>query len=280
MNFTNFQISVILISFILTILIAFFWYKNDKKDSKKEEVEHLWVLISVFFWSAFLALWLKLSIDFLVNIEYFLVYKSYFEYITIWAEEVVKAVSIIVWLEIAGKRFDEISDWFIYWVFAILWFMFFENIFYILVYSSKFWSNSDLVSFIISRNLFPFFIHLSTIFFSIFYATAYLRTKNKENLSRPAPWHILSQIKLLWKWLFLKWFLLFLLSPFILLINIFKKYNPRFWIVIFWSFFMSIFLHILFNHLIWLWIEYLMMWISFFWILAVIIFRRFNKLSL
>ena len=280
MNFTNFQIWVIFLSFLISILIAIFWYKNDKKNSKKEEVEHLWVLISVFFWSAFLALWLKLIIDFLVNIDYFLIYKSYFEYITIAAEEVTKAIAIIVWLEIAAKRFNEISDWFIYWIFAILWFMFFENIFYILVYSAQFWTNMDLWSFIVSRNLFPFFIHLSTLFFSIFYATAYLRTKDKEDISRPAPWQILKQIKLLWKWCFLKWFIYFLLSPFILLINIFKKFETRLWIVIFWSFFVSIFLHILFDYLIILWIEYLMMWISLFWILAVIIFRRFNKINL
>lgn len=283
MTFTNLQIGTIFLSFSVAVILAILWQKRDKNSDPKSNQEHFWVLMSVFFWSAFLAFALKLWLDFLKNINFEYINTQWFSWISIWMEEIVKITALIVWLEIAWKRFNEISDWVIYWVFAILWFLFFENIFYLLAYwdfSSWMW---DFAAFVWQRNSFSFAIHLSTIFFSFFYAQAYLNTK-KEDVSRPAPWQLFKQIKLLWKsskWeqRFFVWLWRFLISPITLLINIFTKFHPRLWVAIYWSFFFTVAIHILLDELMWIWGIYAWIWLIISWFIWFVLFRRFEKLD-
>jgi len=284
MTFTNLQIWVIFLSFFTTIFLAILWQKRDQKsDKNKNNQEHFWVLMSVFFWSAFLAFTLKLWLDFLKNINFEYINSQWFSWFSIWMEEIVKIFALIIWLNIAWKRFNEISDWVIYWVFAILWFLFFENIFYMLAYwdfATWMW---NFAGFVWQRNSMSFAIHLSTLFFAIFYAKAYLSTQ-KTDKSRPAPRQIISQIKLLWKnskWeeRFLIWLWRMIISPFTLLANIFTKLHPRLWVALFWSFFITIILHIWLDELMWLWWGYAFFWLIFSWFIWWIIFKRFDKLD-
>ena len=232
--------------------------------------------MSVFFWSAFWTFFLKLIFDLCINYNFWFIQKEWFIYVSLWFEEFVKALAIIIWLEIAQKRFDEVSDWVIYWVFSVLWFLFFENIFYLLTLES--FSRDFLIMFI-QRNLFTFSAHLSVILFSTFYAIAYLHSSKKWKDSRPSPLNIFAQIKCLWNWDYLKWTLYFIFSPFIFLSNLFKKVSPKLWIVLFWALFWSIVLHILFDKfVVYGWIVTIITLIIT-WFIWFVLFRRFEKLD-
>ena len=285
MTFTNLQIWTILISFLTAVILAILWQKKDQqKDKNEKNQEHFIVLMSVFFWSAFLAFALKLWLDFLKNINFERINSTFFQWFSIWMEEIVKISALIIWLEIAWKRFNEISDWIIYWVFAILWFLFFENIFYMLAYwdfTKWVW---DFAGFAWQRSIFSFSIHLSTLFFSFFYATTYLKT-TKQDIARPAPRQLIKQIKLLWKsknWelRFWVWLWRFLISPITLLANIFTKFHPRLWVAIYWSLFFTIAIHILLNELLWFWWVYAFVWLVFSCFAGWMIFRRFDKIDI
>ena len=265
MTFTNLQIWVIFLSFFTTIFLAILWQKRDQKsDKNKNNQEHFWVLMSVFFWSAFLAFTLKLWLDFLKNINFEYINTQFFWWFSIWMEEIVKISALIIWLEIAWKRFNEISDWVIYWVFAILWFLFFENIFYLLAYWDFATWVRDFAWFVWQRNIFSFWIHLSTLIFSVFYATAYLRIKKTNNpgtqhnkkvpgfiLSRPKPRNFYQQFKT----------------------------NKKLFFTLFWSFLATIFLHIWLDELMWLWWNFAFIWLVFSWFIWFLILRRFEKLD-
>jgi len=177
-TFTNLQIWSVFLSFSTALILAILWQLRDKKvDWKWKNAESFAVLMSVFFWSAFLAFTLKLWLDFLKNIDFSLINTKWFQWLSIWMEEIVKIIALIIGLEIAWKRFNEISDWIIYWVFAVLWFLFFENIFYLLAYWDFEKSMWNFIWYNTQRDIFSFWIHLSTLFFSTFYAIAYLKTK-------------------------------------------------------------------------------------------------------
>lgn len=285
MTFTNLQIGTIFLSFSVAVILAVLWQKRDeKKDKKSKNQEHFAVLMSVFFWSAFLAFALKLWLDFLKNINFEYINTQRFSWVSIWMEEIVKISALIIWLEIAWKRFNEVSDWVIYWVFSILWFLFFENIFYLLAYwdfSKWIW---DFAWFVWQRNSFSFAIHLSTIFFWVFYAQAYLNTP-KQDISRPAPRQLFEQIKLLWKsstWekRFFVWLWRFLISPITLLINIFTRFHPRLWVAIYWSLFLTILIHIILDELMWFWWIYALFGLIISWSIWFILFKRFDKLDI
>jgi len=250
MIFTNLQIGTILISFIVTVILAVLWQKRDKKSDSKDNQEHFWVLMSVFFWSVFLAFSLKLWLDFLKNINFEYIDTQWFSWISIWMEEIVKITALIIWLEIAWKRFNEVSDWVIYWVFAILWFLFFENIFYMLAYwdfANWMW---DFTGFIWQRNTFSFAIHISTILFSFFYATAYLKIPKTEK-HRAKPYNFYQQFKT----------------------------NKKLFFTLFWSFIATILVHIILDELMWIWGIYAWIWLITSWFIWFALFRRFEKLD-
>ncbi|MCD5383001.1 PrsW family intramembrane metalloprotease [Candidatus Gracilibacteria bacterium] len=285
MTFTNLQIGTILISFLTAVILAILWQKKDQqKDKNEKNQEHFVVLMSVFFWSAFLAFALKLGLDFLKNINFERINSTFFQWFSIGMEEIVKISALIIGLEIAGKRFNEISDGIIYGVFAILGFLFFENIFYMLAYWDFAKGVWDFAGFAGQRSIFSFSIHLSTIFFSFFYATAYLKT-TKQDISRPAPRQLIKQIKLLGKskngelrfgvglWRFL-------ISPITLLANIFTKFHPRLGVAIYGSLFFTIAIHILLNELLGFGGVYAFVGLVFSCFAGWMIFRRFDKMDI
>lgn len=276
MVFTNFQIITIFLSFFSAIFIWILWQLKDRKVDKKKNQEIFWVLMSVFFWSAFWGFFLKLIFDLFRNYNFWFIQSEFFVYFSLWLEEFIKAFSIIIWLEMAQKRFDEVSDWVIYWVFSVLWFLFFENILYLLTLEEF---SKDFLIIFVKRNIFTFSAHLSVILFSTFYAIAYLHSTKTWCKSRPSPLNIFAHIKCLWNWNYFKWFFYFIFSPFIFIFNLFKKTLPRLWIVLFWSFFCSIFLHILFDELVVLWWKVtltVLITTLFSWF---VLFKRFQKLD-
>ena len=204
MSFTLTQIGVTFISFLATFILAIWWHFKDKNAEKREsDIESFPVLMSVFFWAAFGALALKMEIDFW-NIFFPEAMKTEAVFIaTLFGEELVKAVALIVGLNMAGKRFNETSDGVMYSVFAALGFIFFENIFYLIAVSPNIY---DFFIVLLGRNIFSFAAHLSIVIFGVFYAAAYLHTSkdlekklNKRKEHRVAPYEIHKMLRFLWK---------------------------------------------------------------------------------
>ena len=269
-----------LTSFFLAFIIALFWQARDRSIDKSEKnQEQMHVLMSVFFWAAFLGFFLKLIFDLLYNLDYSFINSDLFYYFTIFLEELVKAIAIIIWLEMANKRFNEVSDWVIYWVFAALWFIFFENIFYVLSLETSAFKLSYFVLFF-QKNVYWFSSHLIIVLFSTFYAISYLKSPTLAKWNRPKPWHVLSHIKLLWEGNLLIWFLYFILSPIIFIINIVRKTQARLSITLFWSFWFWVFIHIVYNLFLEFWGIYSLFVLVLASFLAFVLYRRFEKLDL
>ncbi|HPO05619.1 MAG TPA: PrsW family glutamic-type intramembrane protease [Candidatus Gracilibacteria bacterium] len=213
------------------MIIAIFWYGKDRYNARKSgggdaKTESFSVLMSVFFWSAILSLFLKMSLDVLVFYARNISQYSLTEYLVIGVEDLVKIFALIIGLNIAGKKFNEISDGAIYAVMAALGFLFQENLMYLIGMGS---SLSGLTTMIIGRNLFSLAAHFNVAVFGIAYALAYLKyTEAEKNEKRPqkgikAPYDIWGLAKKLWQqyhW-HLIWYLPF--SPFCLLLKILRK---------------------------------------------------------
>lgn len=279
MTFSNFQIFTIFISFLLAFIIALIWQFRDKNVDTKSNEESLSVLMSIFFWSAFLAFFLKLGLDLLKNYNFSLINTKSFFYFTLLLEELVKAFALVLWLEIAWKRFNEISDWVVYWVMSALWFIFFENIFYVLS-SWYILFSTEYLSLFIQRNIFSFSAHLTIVLFSTLYAMSYIKSWRLKKWNRPKPWHFPTHFRLLWHWSVTIWFLYFLLSPIILIIKYITRKKPKLSIMLYWSFFISVILHITYDEFISIWWLFSILTLivtAFIWF---IIFRRFDKLDI
>ena len=225
MTFTPLQIGVTFTSFFVTLILAYWWHKVDKQsENKQSDVESFPVLMSVFFWSAFLALLLKMLIDLGIHYAPALMQQKWMMITTLVGEEIVKVTALLIGLNIAGKRFNELSDGIMYAVFAALGFVFFENILYLLAFAPN-WA--DFFITLMGRNIFSFAAHLSVVLFGLFYASAYLHPhksllaklkKKKEH--RIQPYHFGRMLKFLWdKFSFLTIFWI-PFSPFILLFQI------------------------------------------------------------
>ena len=281
--FSNFQIITIFFSFFIAFALAIFWHLREESSANNEnEKEHFPVLMSVFFWSAFLAFALWLKINFLKNLDLSFMNQvdGWFFYFSLFLEEAVKAAAIIIWLEIAGKKFNEVSDGAIYWVFACLWFVFFENILYVLTFSDTF--DKDYFTFMFERALIWFSSHLTIVFFSVFYAISYLKSPRLKNWNRPKPWHLILHIEAMWNWSYFLWFLYLLISPIILIINLIRKTKEKMGVVLYWSFFISVFAHILYDILIWLGDQYKFLAfiaLAAVWFKAVVLYLRFDRLD-
>lgn len=203
MNFTPTQIGVTFASFAITLFMAYWWQKVDKNsENRQSDVESFPVLMSVFFWSAFLALALKMLIDLGVFYAPEFMQQKALYLTTLGAEELVKAMALIIGLNIAGKRFNELSDGVMYAVFAALGFIFFENIVYLLTTAPNL---TDFIITFMGRNLFSFAAHLSIVIFGVFYASAYLHPETgllsklrARNEHRIKPYELHMIFKFLW----------------------------------------------------------------------------------
>lgn len=279
MVFTNFQILTIFTSFFLAFVIGLFWQGRDKlvdKDEKNREDLH--VLMSVFFWSGILAFALKLVTDLFLNLNFWFVSSEWFFYLSLFFEEFVKATALIIWLELAKKQFNEVSDWVIYWVFAALGFIFFENILYVLTITNS--PGVEYMTLFFQRNVFSFSAHLVIIIFSTFYAISYLKSPKMASGHRPKPWHLIEHLKLMWDENILIWIMYLLLSPIILLINLVRKTSAKFSIVLYWSFWLSVLVHILYDKLLesgWVYWFIALAGAAF---IAFVLYKRFDKLDI
>lgn len=279
MIFSNLQIFTIFISFSFAFLLAIFWHYRDKVIDTKQNEESLSVLMSIFFWSAFLWFFLKLSLDLLRNFNFSFINNNNFFYFTLFLEELVKAVALIIWLEIAWKRFNEISDWVVYWVMSALWFIFFENIFYVLSSWYMLFSKEYFVLFL-QRNIFSFSAHLTIVLFSTLYAMSYIKCWKLKKWNRPKPFYFITHLKLMWSWNIYVGFIYFLLSPIVLLINFITKNKPKLSIMLYWSFFLSVILHIIYDELVWFWWNFSILVLILTAFICFTIYRRFDKLDL
>lgn len=206
MHFSFAQIVAILLPFLVALGIIRFWYVRDCQKSQNGQQEKLPTLISVFFWGAFGGLMLKLLIDTVYHFDSqnLILTTTWFYLVTIFLEEFIKAGALVIGLEIAGQRFDEISDGIVYGAMSALGFLFFENIFYLLETSTtrEFWVVLS------GRYLFTFSIHLlSTATFGLTYAKAYLGYNKRlkaykkkfnvtdEALPKPKPYDIFHHFK-------------------------------------------------------------------------------------
>jgi RsiW-degrading membrane proteinase PrsW (M82 family) len=288
MTFSLLQIGVTFTSFFFVFLLALFWHNKDKSSEKRlSDVESFPVLMSVFFWSAFFALMLKMSIDLLV-IYFPGVASSQWVFIsTIFAEDFVKITALLIGLNVAGKRFNEMSDGLMYSVFAALGFIFFENIMYLLSTDGNIY---DYIIILLGRNIFSFTAHLSIIIFGLFYASTYLHSSSsllqklkKRKESRVKPYEIGTMFKFLWKkysFLLMFWIPF---SPFVLLYQLInnKKTHITMSEVFIGGFFMSVYVHLLYDYAIHLniaWLNTLVL--SIVGIIGVILFHYFPKLDL
>lgn len=257
MNFTPLQIGITFSSFFITLLIAWFWHKKDKQaENKASDVESFPVLMSVFFWAAFLMIAQKMLVDLGVYYSPSTMAHPAMKYIVVAGEEFVKVFALLVGLNIAGKRFNELSDGVMYAVFAALGFIFAENIFYLLSVDPN-WG--DFLITLMGRNIFSFGAHLSVIIFGMYYATAYLRTSKeltsylkKKKVSRIAPYNIFRILKFLFDKYHLFFIIYIPLSPFILFFQMIQKHKTHVTMseMLVGGFLSSVYLHALYNSLL------------------------------
>jgi len=285
--FTPTQIGITYLSFFTTFFIALWWHFRDKNSAKRQsDVESFPVLMSVFFWSAFLALMLKMFLDLGVYYIPKIMYKESTFIISLALEEFVKAVALIVGLNIAGKKFNEISDGVIYGVLAALGFMFFENIFYLLGLSPNIY---DFTLMFLGRNIFSFAAHLSIVIFGIFYATAYLRSEKlkrdlmkKEKKRRFAPYRLDIMLKSLWAKYSIFIIIWIPLSPIILIYHILMAERSKVTMseMLLGGFLFSVYFHIGYDYILKFNIPLLnTLSLSVVGILMVILFYFFPKLE-
>jgi len=178
MHFSLSQIIAINVPLIIALIVVLFWYKRDSQTQFFQNKENLPTLISVFFWAAFGGLMLKLCIDMIYHFDHQSVILSsiWFYLFSIFIEEIIKGGSLIIGLEIAEKRFNEVSDGIIYGSMAALGFLFFENIFYLLNTTST----SEFLRILTLRYFSTFGIHLlTTSVFGLTYAKGYLGYKKR-----------------------------------------------------------------------------------------------------
>lgn len=222
MELTPTQIAIITISFAGVFLIALFWYFKDKlHESKEKHVESFSVLMSVFFWSVVFAFIFKMALDLL---GYYnpngIYYTTWFMVLSLFLEEIVKIAALLMGIELAGKRFNELSDGVIYTVFAVLGFLFLENIIYLVPQADDFKSFIEVFA---GRNIFTFAMHLFTVIFGVFYAFAYLRSAKIQGGHRVRPEQITKQFKILWDDFGVKFFIWLPFSPFVTLWKFFNR---------------------------------------------------------
>lgn len=232
------QILIVLAQVVLILILAFLWTTRDTKAAKKQKyVEPFLILMSIFLLSAVFTFLLKIFLT--VFMYYF-----YFPHVlSLFLEEFVKIVALIIGLEFAKSRFNEMSDGVVYTVFSALGFIFFENLIYMFPVASSFETFSALF---FGRNLFSFAAHLFTVSFGVFYAFAYLFSKKKGKKSRLKPWQIVEHLKLLWAE---KGLLFVLWLPFSPFITLYKFFTPKLMDLsipeLLWSgFLLSFYLHI------------------------------------
>ncbi|MBT4936988.1 PrsW family intramembrane metalloprotease [Candidatus Peregrinibacteria bacterium] len=287
MTFSPLQIGVTFLSFLTVFLLAVFWHRKDKKSEKRlSDTESFPVLMSVFFWSAFLALMLKMLLDLCLIYHPSLVQTEWFFVSTIFAEDLVKVIALLVGLNIAGKRFNEMSDGLMYSVFAALGFIFFENILYLLSASPNIY---DFLMILLGRNIFSFAAHLSVVIFGLFYAAAYLHTSSgllnklkKRKESRLKPYQIGRMLKFLWEKYSVFIILWIPFSPLVLLYQLInnKKAHITMSEVLVGGFLMSVYVHVLYDYALELniaWLNTLVL--SVVGIIGVILFHYFPKLD-
>lgn len=278
MFFSNFQIATIYLSFVIAFWIALFWrYKDNLVDSSNNR-ESFAVLMSVFFWSAFLAFGLHLLMNLLHNFKVDFINSEYFFVFSLLLEELVKATALIVWLEIAWKKFNEISDWVIYWVFAVLGFIFYENIIYIISLMNPDFNMQYLI-YSFQRWYFSFGAHMSIMIFSFFYAVSYLKSSKLPVWMRPKPYYIFQHIKLMWDWSYYWGLAYFALSPIVLLINLISSRKEKLSIVLYWSFFLSFIVHVVYDWLLDYGWVYAFLALVTTWFTSFILYKRFEKLD-
>ena len=192
MHFTLLQSGIILSSFLLSLVSILLWYKRDQISNQKQ-TEFLPTLISVFYWSAFLSLLMKIFLDlfFIWGEAWTLITSPYLNYFAIFLEEIIKATSIVIGLEMADKKFNEISDGIVFAAMSAFGFIFFENIIFLWEIDNE----AEIVTTFLGRNIFSYSAHLlSAIVFGFFYASAYLSSV----LIRPKkhkPYALLSAIR-------------------------------------------------------------------------------------
>lgn len=163
------KVGFLFFPFIITLGLVFLWYRKDCKVDQGVFRENFFVLMMIFGWSAFLGWLLKVGID-LLNSEGLNLKAS----VIVFLEELIKASSLILGLEIAKKRFNEVSDGVVYGVVAALGYVFVENGLYL----TAFQSSEEFLMVLVGRSILPLSIHiLTTSFFGVTYAVAYLGYK-------------------------------------------------------------------------------------------------------
>ena len=107
-------------------------------------------------------------------------------FILAFAEEVVKALFLIIGIEFTGKWFDQIVDGLIYGSTVALGFSLAENVFYLLGLNGF---GAGFLGIYLVRSLDTMLAHtIFTAFFGFFYATAYLRRDIFPKKKRGKPW--------------------------------------------------------------------------------------------
>lgn len=181
MHFDSSQLLAVIAPLVVALVVLLAWYIQDKKHDQESDQERLWVLMLIFGISAVWGFVLRSVLIFLGDIEVFrtMLQGSVFGVLVIFREEFIKATSLIFGLEIAGKRFNEVSDGVLYAVMAALGFVFVENIFYLFATQG----GLEFMQVLVGRFLVPLSIHfLTTIIFGLSYAVAYLGYKKYVKL--------------------------------------------------------------------------------------------------
>ncbi len=287
--FTPTQIGITFLSFSVAVFLAVWWYLRDKNVANKESnVESFPVLMSLFFWSAFLALILKMILDLGVHYVPQMMQRESIFVITLALEEFIKAAALIIGLHIAGKKFNEVSDGVVYGVFAALGFIFFENIFYLLGLSPNIY---DFTIMFLGRNIFSFAAHLSIVIFGVFYANACMHSERLEKdlmeIDRVhhlvAPYRVDMMFKSLWHKYSMFTIVWLIFSPFFLIYQMFIDHH-RIKItmseMLLGGFIFSVYVHVGYDYLLGFNISWLnTLSLSAIGILMVLLFHFFPKLD-
>lgn len=171
--------SIVLISFLPVFVWFFLWRFQDKEKEPLKAMLWCFVLGMIACVPFFLLRFSGVFETFQRSWEFILAFA--------FAEEVLKAVMVIVGIEISRHWFTQIVDGLMYGSAVALGFAFAENVYYLIDFAN---STSSFVTVYLVRSLDTMLGHtLFTAMFGFFYASAYLRKEIFPNKKKEKPWY-------------------------------------------------------------------------------------------
>lgn len=166
---------------LIAALPALMWFFLWRVQDKEREPFHAML------WCFFLGMMASLPFFFLKQFDISVGSDSWQIFLFAFLEETVKAVMVVIGIEISRHWFTQIVDGLIYGSAVALGFAFVENMVYLIDFTS---SASSFVTVYLVRSLDTMLGHtLFTALFGFFYASAYLRKEIFPEKKKEKPWY-------------------------------------------------------------------------------------------